>query len=85
MITPTVLASSVCVTSTTVCEKFGSLSEGLATSSRPLGGSSCCASAGAAGSQREQETAARSMLLGFTGTLCRRRLGHAFVEACNRQ
>src|SRR5258705_12207719 len=61
MITPTVLASGVCDTSTTVREKFGSLSEGLATSNRPLAGRSCCAAAGAA-SNTSNRAATRNTL-----------------------
>ncbi|MNC91656.1 hypothetical protein D3C83_79560 [compost metagenome] len=51
-ITPTVLPSSVCDTSTTVREKLGSVSEGLATSSRLLAGRSCCAAAAGASASR---------------------------------
>src|SRR6266436_2480906 len=44
-ITPTVRASGVCVTSTTVSRKLGSVRPGLATSSTPFGRSAGCAAA----------------------------------------
>src|SRR5437879_189960 len=44
-ITPTVWASGVCVTSTTVSRKLGSVRPGLATSSTPFGRSAGCAAA----------------------------------------
>src|SRR5438477_1925046 len=47
-ITPTVWASGVCVTSTTVSRKLGSVRSGLATSSTPFGGSAGCAAASVA-------------------------------------
>src|SRR2546426_6370884 len=52
-ITPTVWASGVCVTSTTVSRKLGSVRPGLATSSTPFGRSAGCAAASMARKRSE--------------------------------
>ena len=59
-ITPTVLASGACVTSTTVSWKLGSVRLGFATSRMALGSSARCAPAGSAMKRTSRAAATRT-------------------------